>query len=99
MVMRYGMDPSLGQVSYDEPSAPLLGGGPQWHERRYGDATASAIDVAVRTLIDNAFQRAVSILTANRALLDRAAKELLTKETFTGDELKALAGALSPAAS
>ena len=95
MVMRYGMDPSLGQVSYDEDTAPLLGGGPQWHERRYGDATASAIDAAVRALIDNAFQRAVAILTANRALLDQAAKELLVKETFSGDELKSLAARIA----
>ena len=95
MVMRYGMDPSLGQVSYDEDTAPLLGGGPQWHERRYGDATASAIDAAVRALIDNAFQRAVAILTANRALLDQSAKELLVKETFSGDELKSLAARIA----
>jgi cell division protease FtsH len=91
MVMRYGMDPGLGQVSYDDPPAPLLGGGPQFHERRYGEATASAIDAAVRNLIDEAFRRALAILTANRTLLDQLAKDLLVKETFSSDELKAVA--------
>jgi cell division protease FtsH len=94
MVMRYGMDPKLGQVSYEEETAPLLGGGPQWHERRYGEATATAIDAAVRALIDDAFQRAVAILSANRDLLDQSAKELLAKETFSSEELKSIAGRL-----
>jgi cell division protease FtsH len=97
MVMRYGMDPALGQVSYDEEPAPLLGGGPQWHERRYGEATATAIDAAVRGLIDDAFQGAVAILTANRALLDQSANELLAKETFSSDELKSIAPRLDTA--
>jgi cell division protease FtsH len=97
MVMRYGMDPALGQVSYDEEPAPLLGGGPQWHERRYGEATATAIDAALRGLIDDAFQGAMTILTANRALLDQSANELLTKETFSSDELKSIAARLETA--
>jgi cell division protease FtsH len=91
MVMRYGMDTTLGQVSYDDPPTSFLGGVPQFHERRYGETTASAIDAAVRSLIDDAFKRAQSILSANRTLLDQSANELLTKETFTADELQAIA--------
>jgi cell division protease FtsH len=97
MVMRYGMDTSLGQVSYDEQPSPLLGGVPQFHERRYGEATATAIDTAVRNLIDDAFKRAQAILSANRTLLDQSAMELLTKETFTSDELLAIAGRIGNA--
>jgi cell division protease FtsH len=98
MVMRYGMDPTLGQVSYDEAPTPLLGGGPQWHERRYGEATATAIDGAVRALIEDAFERALAILTANRSLLDQSAKDLLAKETFAPEELKSIADRLDAVA-
>jgi cell division protease FtsH len=98
MVMRYGMDPTLGQVSYDEAPTPLLGGGPQWHERRYGEATATAIDGAVRALIEDAFERALAILTANRSLLDQSAKDLLAKETFAPEELKSIADRLGAVA-
>ncbi|MDR3534058.1 MAG: ATP-dependent zinc metalloprotease FtsH [Rhodopila sp.] len=100
MVVRFGMDPTLGQVSY-EPETPSLletPGGADWHVRRYGEATAEAIDAAVRALIEDAFQRAVAILTANRALLDQTAKDLLTKETFSSDELKQIATKLGPVA-
>jgi cell division protease FtsH len=93
MVMRFGMDKTLGQVSYETEPAPLMEtpGAADWHVRRYGEATAEAIDASVRALIDDAFRRATSILAANRGLLDQAAKQLLTKETFSADELKQIA--------
>ena len=98
MVVRFGMDPKLGQVTYEPEATPFLGapGGAEWQPRRYGDATADAIDVAVRELIDVAFKNAMEILKANRGLLDRAAKELLAKESFSTDDLKKVAGELSP---
>jgi cell division protease FtsH len=97
MVVRFGMDPKLGQVSYEPEAAPFLGGpsGFEWHPRRYGEATADAIDAAVRELVEGAFKKAVEILAANRELLDAAAKELLAKETFSAEELKTLANKLA----
>jgi cell division protease FtsH len=101
MVVRFGMDQKLGQVAYEPEASPLLGSpaGGDWRPRRYGEQTATAIDDAVRDLIERAFQKAVSILTANRALLDRSAKELLVKETFSAEDLKEVAAGLAAARS
>jgi len=101
MVVRFGMDPKLGQVSYEPDTTPLLGtpGGADWHPRRYGEETAASIDTSVRGLIDVAFQNAVVILTANRALLDKAAMELLAKETLSAEDLRAVAEQVSRAPS
>jgi cell division protease FtsH len=55
----------------------------------------TAIDTAVRELIDTAFQKASLILTANRALLNEAAGNLLAKETMCGDEPQAVARRLT----
>jgi cell division protease FtsH len=98
MVVRFGMDPKLGQVAYEPEPAPLLGipAGMEWRPRHYGEATAAAIDDAVRALIETAFSRAVEILTANRALLDSSASELLAKETFAEHDLSAIAHRLAP---
>lgn len=98
MVVRFGMDPKLGQVTYEPEAAPFLGApaGADWPPRRYGEATADAIDTSVRELIDGAFKKAVEILTANRALLDQSAKDLLMKETFSTDDLKKVATGLLP---
>jgi cell division protease FtsH len=98
MVVRFGMDPKLGQVTYEPEPTSVLGGvaDSSWQPRRYGDATADGIDAAVRELIEHAFKRAVEILSANRALLERAAKELLAKETLSTDDLKQFAGEIAP---
>ncbi|MGD0105060.1 MAG: ATP-dependent zinc metalloprotease FtsH [Rhodopila sp.] len=97
MVVRYGMDPTLGQVSYEPETAPVMQTpGGSWRPRNYGDATAEAIDAAVRKLIDGSFRHAVAILAANRALLNEAAEDLLRKETFLDEDLKQVARKLRP---
>jgi cell division protease FtsH len=98
MVVRFGMDPKLGQVSYEpETTSPLgMPTGADWRPRRYGEETAATIDVAVRQLIEAAFAKAVSILTANRTLLSEAAAALLAKETMSADDLSGIAAKLSP---
>jgi len=91
MVVRFGMTLELGQVTYEPETAGFLGPGTAaWQPRRYGEATAAAIDLAVKDLIDKAFGRAVSILETNRVLLNRSAKELLIKETFSNEDLQEL---------
>jgi cell division protease FtsH len=91
------MDKRLGQVTYEDDSAPLLGiqASGDWRPRHYGEATAGAIDAAVRALADEAFQIAVRILTANRKLLDEAADDLLAKETLSAEDLALIAARLS----
>jgi cell division protease FtsH len=96
MVVRFGMDDGLGQVSYEPEPAPLLGttGAAEWRPRRYGEETATAIDKAVRDLIDAAFQNANAILAANRGLLNQTAAELLAKETLAPEDLRTIADRL-----
>ncbi len=92
MVTRYGMDPELGAVSLEESRPAFLGGAPAapWHEREYSEATAREVDCAVRRIVEAAFRRAVELLTENRDVLERGAKELLEKETLTEAELRKL---------
>jgi cell division protease FtsH len=96
MVTRFGMDPKLGLVAYETERSTFLNspGADDWQPRHYGDATAGAIDLAVRRLIDDAFVRAQSILAANKGLLLETAAELLTKETLSEDELRPFAARL-----
>ena len=99
MVVRFGMDKKVGQVAYEHEAAPLLEvpGGGDWRPRHYGESTAGDIDAAVRALTDELFQRAVVILTANRALLDQSANELLAKETFSAEDLEPISARLAVA--
>jgi cell division protease FtsH len=89
MVTRFGMDESLGPVSYETEPGPFLGQsmGPR---RLYAEETAREIDVSVRGIVDAQFRRAREILARNRALLEEGAGTLLARETLADAELAAV---------
>ncbi len=91
MVLRYGMSEALGNVAYDRDRSPFLQPTiPVPQERSYGEATAHAVDRAVRELVDRAFAQASTVLQKNRALLDRTAAALLATETLNEPEIERL---------
>ena len=91
MVLRYGMSEALGNVAYDREHSPYLQTGiPMPQNRDYSEATAQAVDAAVRSLVNRALERASRILEHNRALLDRSAEELLKTETLNQPQLETL---------
>jgi cell division protease FtsH len=90
MVVRYGMIPEIGQVAYEDEPSRFLGVPAALSPRpRYSDETARRIDDAVRQLVDAAFARAESLLGGHRGALDRAAAQLLERETLSEAELRA----------
>ncbi len=91
MVTRFGMGGRLGPVTYEADQGGFLGqmAGPT---RRYAEETAREIDMAVRDLVDGAFQRARLLLIQNRDLLQDGARQLLEKETLADGELAAVLG-------
>jgi len=98
MVTRYGMDEELGYVVYDAqtnrfldtPATPPMGG------CQISEATQRRIDAAVRDLVMAGFARATAILSANRAVLERAAAELQRQETLDEAALRKLTADLRP---
>src|SRR5215831_12668174 len=88
MVLRYGMSKALGNVAYDRDRSPFLQPSfPMPQERNYGEETAHAVDNAVRSFVEQAFQHASAILRRNRPLLDRTAAALLETETLGEPEI------------
>jgi cell division protease FtsH len=92
IVARYGMDPKLGSVAYDVERSPFLQpvAGQYSIERRFSEDTAREIDLAVRRIIDEQFERTVGILQENREILERCARELLETETLDEAALRRL---------
>jgi cell division protease FtsH len=93
MVTRYGMSENLGSVAYERDPGNFLAGADRPYpvrEREYADETAAAVDEEVRAIVDRVFERAQGILKARRAILDRAARKLLEKETLEQNDLEAL---------
>jgi len=99
MVMRYGMEEKLGNLSYQDEPTPFLPAVQQRPPpREYSDETAREIDRSVRAISETAFKRAVDILTMNRAVLEEGARQLLQKETLTEAEIAVIAATLKRAA-
>ena len=88
MVARYGMEPTLGQASFaaERPRyLDLPGLSPMQSEAH--DETNTKIDAAIRKLVDEAFDRATSLLQACAAVHRESAQRLLEKETFSEEDL------------
>ncbi|SDW39738.1 cell division protease FtsH [Nitrosomonas communis] len=91
MVLRYGMSDALGNVAYDRDRSPFLQQGfPLPLSRDYSEETANKIDSTVRTFVDQALERAMSILRKNRELLEKTAEELIKIETLNQSQIEAL---------
>ncbi|HXS27695.1 MAG TPA: ATP-dependent zinc metalloprotease FtsH [Steroidobacteraceae bacterium] len=92
MITRFGMAKELGPVSYEGDSregVPLPPGmGPSNHP--YSEVTAQRIDALVQRIVENALERAISILRERREALEQGAHELLEHEILNEDQLLAL---------
>ena len=88
MVCEWGMSDELGMVEYGENHEHLFLGRDMGSGRNYSDETARKIDTEVKLLIDTAYNKAKSLLIANRTTLDTIAKALLEFETLDGDHIR-----------
>jgi len=87
MVTRYGMVEKLGRIAYETERGTFLGQPVEGGGRRYSEETAHEIDIAVKELVDKAYDTATGILERRRDELDKLAQVLLEKETLTAAEL------------
>ena len=83
MITRYGMSDEFGMVALETESNRYLGGDTSL---QCSEKTAGEIDALVFKTVQNAHDRAYSILEENREKLEKIASYLYEKETITGDE-------------
>lgn len=88
MVKTYGMSDRLGLLSL-ERNKPLFLGVPGY-EKNYSEETAGEIDAEVKSILNDAYEKAKSILTENMEKLKKISAILREKEIIEGDELRAL---------
>jgi cell division protease FtsH len=93
MVMRYGMVKDLGHVAYENEPVGFLNN--NITQKQFSETTAREIDVAVRAIVKTAYDKALGILSREKALLSRWAEKLLEKETLLEEELGELKGLLA----
>lgn len=90
MVTRLGMSSDLGPMVYGQKEELIFLGREISEQRDYSEAVAEQIDKEVKSLVDNAYEKAKKILIQYREKLDTVAKKLLEVETLSREEFEAL---------
>ncbi|MBG6162108.1 cell division protease FtsH [Labrenzia sp. EL_195] len=89
MVMRYGMEQTLGNRAYATQRQNFLGQ-PAGDIAEVSPDTQREIDIAIKDHVEGAFTRAKALLQQHRSELDEGAKLLLSKETLTDSDFPAI---------
>lgn len=92
MVTQFGMSERLGLVTLGKKQHEVFLGRDIMEDRNYSEEIAYAIDQEVRSIIDESYDKAKSILTEYRENLEEITRRLLEKEALEGDELNELLG-------
>ena len=87
MVTEYGMSTTIGAVKLGQSQGEVFLGRDMGHQRDYSEEMAEKVDAEVRNLIEQAHDEAYRVLSVNRDVLDRLARELMEKETLDHNQL------------
>lgn len=90
MVCEYGMSDTIGPLTVGKRHGNPFLGRDMMEDRNYSEEIAMAIDKEIRLTMEQAYERAKSILSENREKMDAIVKVLLEKETLEREEFEAL---------
>ncbi|HSO18779.1 MAG TPA: hypothetical protein VLT88_04950, partial [Desulfosarcina sp.] len=85
---QWGMSDRVGMVQYGDNSEYIFLGREMMRSKDYSEQTAQEIDAEVKRMIDEAYQRARTIITSHRDKLELLAKALLDYETLDGPQVE-----------
>ena len=90
MVTAYGMSDKIGVMSYDEDDDEVFIGRDLAHGRSMSEETLREIDLEVKRIIGECYEKARALIQQHKDILDRTAELLLVKEKIDMDEFNAL---------
>ena len=90
MVCEWGMSDRMGPLAFGVKEEQIFLGREIAQHKDYSEVTAIAIDEEVKRLVNNGYEGAKSILSANVHILHALAKALVEHEELNADEISAL---------
>jgi cell division protease FtsH len=96
MVTKWGLSDKLGPLTYSEETGEVFLGRSVTQHKQVSDVTAHAIDEEVRSVIEQNFQKARTILTAALDKLHAMAEALMKYETIDDEQLKDIMAGKTP---
>ncbi|MEX2571568.1 MAG: ATP-dependent zinc metalloprotease FtsH [Gemmatimonadota bacterium] len=91
MVTQFGMSDAIGPMAIGDSEQEVFLGRDLGQRRQVSERTARLVDTEVKRLLDECYEQARSILTANRELLEDIADGLLERETLDREQVELLA--------
>ncbi|MDR1736063.1 MAG: ATP-dependent zinc metalloprotease FtsH [Oscillospiraceae bacterium] len=88
MVTKYGMSDILGPINYGTDNEEVFLGRDYGHTRAFSEESTAQIDREIKSLVDNAYERCESILSAHMDKLRAVADYLLEHETMDSVEFE-----------
>jgi cell division protease FtsH len=89
-VSQWGLSDKIGPILVGDNEQELFLGAQIMNRREVSERTAQLVDEEVARIIHESYERARTVLTENRALLDTLAMALLDRETLTREDIKML---------
>jgi len=91
MVTKWGLSDAMGPLMYDEGGEEVfLGRSAAQPSKAMSDETALSIDKEVRSIIDECYEKARSILEEHRSKMDMMADALMQYETIDSEQIDAI---------
>ncbi|HEY3451929.1 MAG TPA: ATP-dependent zinc metalloprotease FtsH [Myxococcales bacterium] len=90
MVCEWGMSEKLGPLAFGRKEEAIFLGREIQRTADYSPETAIQIDAEVRRLVMEGYEKAKTLLTENRAALEKIANALLEYETLEGEDINVL---------
>lgn len=90
MVTKYGMTKELGCICYGKDNSAVFLGRDMGHTQDYSEQTAAKIDELILEIVNNAYDRAETILKDNIDKLHEVAAYLIKHEKMGGDDFEAV---------
>ncbi|ACU88380.1 ATP-dependent zinc metalloprotease FtsH [Desulfomicrobium baculatum] len=87
MVCEWGMSEEFGPMALGKKDDEVFLGRDMAHIKDYSDETAKLIDLEVKRILGEAYNRAKTILQDNQELLHALSLALIDRETLTGEEV------------
>ncbi|HEV2276147.1 MAG TPA: ATP-dependent zinc metalloprotease FtsH [Acidobacteriaceae bacterium] len=87
MVCEYGMS-RMGPLTFGKKEEQIFLGREIAQHRDFSEETARQIDAEVRSLVDDAYRSAYTILETHKDVMHRMAKALLDRETLDATEIR-----------
>jgi cell division protease FtsH len=92
MVLDWGMSKELGHIALGGESEQVFLGQEIAQRRDYSESTAREVDQEVKSILDEAYDRAINVLKEHRQALDTLVETLLENEELPGERVLVLAG-------